>query len=84
MSIQKLPPELLIQKLLIQIEKGLECSDLNRVLQCHSHLYNILNNLLYQRNIHNTSPLCWAAAQGSESTLGYLIDAGANFQWESQ
>ncbi|KAJ5975094.1 hypothetical protein N7481_008801 [Penicillium waksmanii] len=79
MSILKVPPELLIQ-----IGKDVECPDLNRFLRCHSHLYGILNNLLFQRNIHNTSALCWAAAQGSESTFRHFIDAGANVQWESQ
>lgn len=68
----------------MQIGKDVDCSDLNHLLQCHSYLYKILNNLLYKRNIHNASALCWAAAQGSESTLKYLIDAGANVQWESQ
>ncbi|KAJ5094422.1 hypothetical protein N7456_010283 [Penicillium angulare] len=79
MSILKLPPELLTQ-----IREDLDCSDLNFFLQCHSYLYKILNNFLYQSNIHNTSALCWAAAHGSESTLQHFIDAGANVQWESE
>lgn len=77
----KLPPELLIQ-----IGTHLECSDLNHLLECHSYLFKILNKPLYQRNVqeHDASALLWAASKGSESTLQYLIEAGANVQYESQ
>ncbi|OQD62352.1 hypothetical protein PENPOL_c012G02351 [Penicillium polonicum] len=81
MSMLKLPPELLIQ-----IGTHLECSDLNHLLECHSYLSKILNKPLYQRNVqeHDASALLWAASKGSESTLQYLIEAGANVQYESQ
>ncbi|CAI7571837.1 unnamed protein product [Penicillium glandicola] len=81
MSILKLPAELLIN-----IAKALECRDLNALLQCHSYLYNTLNNYLYQLNVqkHDASALYWAASSGSDNTLQRLLEAGANVQWESQ
>ncbi|CAG8321610.1 unnamed protein product [Penicillium salamii] len=81
MSMLKLPPELLIQ-----IGANLECSDLNHLLECHSYLWRILNKPLYERNVqeHDASALLWAASKGSESTLQYLIEAGADIQHESQ
>lgn len=81
MSILKLPPELLMS-----IAKASECRDLNALLQCHSYLYNTLNEYLYQRNVqqHGTSAMYWAASSGSHGTLQHLLDVGANVQWESE
>lgn len=81
MSILELPAELLIS-----IVEASECRDLNALLQCHSYLYNRLNDYLYQLNVqqHDASALYWAASSGSDRTLQHLLDAGANVQWESQ
>jgi ankyrin repeat protein len=81
MSFLKLPHELLMG-----IASFLDCPDLNTLVQCHSILYNSLNDHLYRCNVqnHGSSALFWAASTGSESTLQRLLDAGANVQWESE